>query len=47
MKDISGVREFKDLPPAAQRYLKALAELTGARLKIVSVGPQREQTFTV
>jgi adenylosuccinate synthase len=43
----SDVRHFKKLPVAAQRYLKALAELTGARLRIVSVGAQREQTFTV
>ncbi len=39
------VRHFKKLPLAAQRYLTALAKLTGARLRIVSVGAQREQTF--
>jgi adenylosuccinate synthase len=41
----SGVRSFAKLPPAAQKYLRAIAELTGARLMIVSVGAQREQTF--
>ena len=41
----SDVRSFKKLPIAAQRYLRALSELTGARLMIVSVGAQREQTF--
>jgi adenylosuccinate synthase len=46
-KDTSAIRHFKKLPPAAQTYLKALADLTGARLRIVSVGAQREQTFTV
>jgi adenylosuccinate synthase len=46
-KDTSGVRSFKKLPKATQVYLKALADLTGAKLRIVSVGPQREQTFTV
>jgi adenylosuccinate synthase len=46
-KDLSGVRHFKKLPKATQVYLKALADLTGARLRIVSVGPQREQTFSV
>jgi len=46
-KPTSDIREFKKLPVAAQRYLKALAELTGARLRIVSVGAQREQTFSV
>ena len=43
----SEVRSFRKLPAAAQNYLRALAELTGARLKIVSVGAQRAQTFTV
>jgi adenylosuccinate synthase len=44
-KDISGVRSFKKLPVATQKYLKAIADLTGAKLRIVSVGPQRVQTF--
>src|SRR5580658_2630299 len=30
---------WKQLPGAARNYLRALADLTGARLKIVSVGP--------
>jgi adenylosuccinate synthase len=46
-KSISDVRHFRKLPRAAQVYLRALAELTGARLRIVSVGPQRAQTFEV
>ena len=46
-KPTTAIRQFKDLPAAAQRYLKALAELTDARLRIVSVGAQREQTFQV
>jgi adenylosuccinate synthase len=41
----SDIRSFKKLPPNAQKYLHALADLTGARLLIVSVGAQREQTF--
>jgi len=44
-KDISGVRSYGKLPKATQKYLEALADLTGAKLRIVSVGPQREQTF--
>lgn len=46
-KDITAIRDFKKLPAATRTYLKALADLTGARLRIVSVGPQREQTFEV
>ncbi len=45
-KDISGVRSYKKLPKTTQKYLAALADLTGARLQIISVGPQREQTFS-
>ena len=40
-------RTWKDLPRRARSYLKALADLTGARLHIVSVGPAREQTIFV
>jgi adenylosuccinate synthase len=41
------VREWKRLPRPARSYLKAIAEYTGARLGIVSVGPARDQTFFV
>lgn len=40
-------RKWKDLPARTRTYLKALAELTGARLAIASVGPGREQTIFV
>ena len=38
-------REWKKLPTKARAYLKAIAELTGAKLTIASVGPAREQTI--
>jgi adenylosuccinate synthase len=38
-------RKMSDLPPAARRYVKDIAELTGARLSILSVGPARSQTI--
>ena len=38
-------RKWKDLPPRTRSYLKAIAELTGAKLAIASVGPGREQTI--
>ncbi len=41
------VREWKHLPPKARSYLKAIAELTGAKLTIASIGPAREQTIFV
>jgi adenylosuccinate synthase len=40
-------RTWKDLPAKARVYLKAIAELTGAELAIVSVGPSRDQTIFV
>ena len=40
-------KSWKELPPKARTYLKAIAEFTGAKLKIVSVGPGREQTIFV
>jgi adenylosuccinate synthase len=46
-KPTTEVREFRKLPRAAQVYLRALAELTGAKLQIVSIGPKRAQTFEV
>ncbi|MDE3068475.1 MAG: adenylosuccinate synthase [Verrucomicrobiota bacterium] len=41
------VRQWKDLPPKARAYLKAVAALSGAKLFIVSVGPARDQTIFV
>ncbi|HVY71989.1 MAG TPA: adenylosuccinate synthase [Verrucomicrobiae bacterium] len=41
------IRRWKDLPAKARSYLKAIAELTGAKLAIASVGPAREQTIDV
>ena len=40
-------RKMSDLPAKTRSYLKALAELTGAKLAIASVGPGREQTILV
>ncbi|HEU6447406.1 MAG TPA: adenylosuccinate synthase [Verrucomicrobiae bacterium] len=40
-------KTFKQLPPKARGYLKAIAELTNAKLFIASVGPAREQTIFV
>jgi adenylosuccinate synthase len=40
-------RSWKQLPSKARTYLKAIAELSGAKLFIASVGPAREQTIFV
>jgi adenylosuccinate synthase len=38
-------KKLADLPNEARAYVKRIAELTGARLTIVSVGPARGQTL--
>ena len=40
-------RTWKQLPARCRSYLKAVSELTGAKLFIASVGPGREQTIFV
>ena len=40
-------RSWKELPLKARAYLKAIADLTGAKLSIVSIGPARDQTIAV
>jgi adenylosuccinate synthase len=42
---IANVRRSEDLPEAARRYLDRVAELSGAPIDIVSVGPARDQTI--
>lgn len=39
------IKSWDKMPAKAKKYLRAIAELTGARLSIVSVGPGREQTM--
>jgi adenylosuccinate synthase len=43
----TGARDWKELPAKCRAYLKAIAELTGARPFIASVGPDRKQTIFV
>jgi len=40
-------KTFKQLPAKAREYLKAISDLTNARLYIASVGPGRDQTIFV
>ena len=39
------ITSYKKLPVKCRKYLAALSELTGAKLKIASVGPARDQTM--
>lgn len=40
-----GIRRWEDLPVNCRHYLLSIAQMTGARLSIASVGPAREQTM--
>jgi len=45
-QDTSECRRWQDLPAEARLYLNAISELIEAPLGIISVGPDRDQTFT-
>lgn len=45
--DISGIRKYEDLPENTRKYLERMAEVTGIKIGIVSVGPNRDQTIVV
>lgn len=45
-EDLTGVREFSDLPQAAQDYVLALESLSGARISAIGVGPARDAIIT-
>ena len=44
-EDIRGARRIEDLPRNTRRYIERLEELAGARLVLVSVGPDRAATI--
>ncbi|MDY3973735.1 adenylosuccinate synthase [uncultured Veillonella sp.] len=45
--DTSAIKKYEDLPEAARRYVERISEVTGVRLGIVSVGPNRSQTIVL
>ena len=45
-EDISGCREFSDLPAAAQAYVLRVEELIGARVSAIGVGPGRHEIIS-
>ena len=40
-------KKYSELPKNARAYLQKVAELTGAKLTIASVGPNRDQTIVL
>lgn len=43
--EISGVRQFEDLPQEAKDYIRRIEDFTGVEAAIVSVGPDRNETL--
>jgi adenylosuccinate synthase len=46
-EDISKCRDFDDLPPNAQSYVRALEEISGAPFSVIGVGPGRDETVVL
>jgi len=44
VEDISKARSFADLPANAQSYVRALEDMSGARISLIGVGPGRDET---
>jgi adenylosuccinate synthase len=44
-EDISGARDFADLPANAKAYVRAIEEMIGAPVAGIGVGPRRDQTL--
>lgn len=44
-EDITGVREYGDLPAAAREYVEAAEKLVGVPIVMLSVGPERDQVI--
>ncbi|QIK84551.1 adenylosuccinate synthase [Sanguibacter sp. HDW7] len=44
-EDITAARTFEDLPANAQAYVLALEGMSGSRMSVIGVGPDREQTI--
>jgi adenylosuccinate synthase len=42
---VDGCRKVSDLPAGARRYVDRVSELIGLPVKVISVGPDREQTI--
>lgn len=45
--DTSKIRNYEDLPANAKKYLERMAEVTGTKIGIISVGANRDQTIVV
>lgn len=45
-EDITNVKEYDKLPDAAKNYIAAIERLTGCKVSMIGVGPDRDQNIT-
>ncbi len=46
-EDISGIRNYDDLPENTKKYLKRIEEITATPIQIISIGPGRDETIVL
>ncbi len=46
-EDITGVKQFNQLPSNAKKYIKGIEEVLDVEVGLVSVGPRRDQTMVI
>ena len=46
-EDITGIRQFEELPENCRKYLALIEEISGTRISLVSVGPDRENNIVI
>ncbi|HYU83370.1 MAG TPA: adenylosuccinate synthase, partial [Kribbellaceae bacterium] len=46
-EDLSAAKSFDDLPANAQAYVRAVEEMSGARVSAIGVGPGRDETVVL
>ena len=46
-EDITGIRQFEELPENCRKYLALIEEITGTRISLVCVGPDRENNIVI
>ena len=44
-EDISGIRNYNDLPENTKKYLKRIEEIAETPIQIISIGPARDETI--
>jgi adenylosuccinate synthase len=44
-EDISGIRNYNELPENTKKYLRRIEEITETPIQIISIGPGREETI--